>query len=258
MFFVITQCNHRKAIWLCDIRCCQSVQKLFSHDFSAISEGNQQSTLLTFDDCQHSEGNKNYSYSQLCGECNWIKLVLNNIIYKLYINLFLVYDTSSWVCVCVCALPPNVGWVGDDSSIQGVIEVCGIDETLTLMSLSQLIHRFICKWLLKGYWLRLPSACTYHANVMLSDTYSQHTFSGLRNSKTWRRKHDCLIADRLRCIPLSAEWGVNYTAIHLVVCIPLNFNENVFLQASQFPSASPHYGVTDFIPLLLYILFSPF
>lgn len=152
--------------------------------------------------------------------------------------------------MCVCALPPNVAWVGD-SSIQGVIEVCGIDETLTLMSFSQLIHRFICKWILKGYWLRLPSACTYHANVMLSDTYSQHTFSGLRNSKTWRGKHDCLIADRLRCIPLSAEWGVNYTAIHLVVCIRLNFNENVFLKACQFLPTSPHYGTSGFIYLLL-------
>lgn len=46
----------------------------------------------------------------------------------------------------------------------------------TLMSFSQLIHRFTCKWLLKGDWLRLPSACTYHANVMLSDTYKpRHT-----------------------------------------------------------------------------------
>lgn len=41
MFFAIVQCKHRKTIWLCDIRCCQSVQRLFFYDFSAISEGNQ-------------------------------------------------------------------------------------------------------------------------------------------------------------------------------------------------------------------------
>lgn len=106
--------------------------------------------------------------------------------------------TETWVSVRILFLS-NVnhqflgvgGWVGDDSSIPGVIEVCGIDETPTLMSFSQLIHRFTCKWLLKGYWLRLPSACTYHANVMLSDTYTLNTLaeiSGFRNRKTGERE----------------------------------------------------------------------
>lgn len=66
-------------------------------------------------------------------------------------------------------------WVGDDSSIIGVIEVGDIDETPTLMSFSQLIHWFICKWLSKGYWLWLTSACTRHANVALSDTSTLDT-----------------------------------------------------------------------------------
>lgn len=68
----------------------------------------------------------------------------------------------------------SCGWV--DNAIPLVIEVFDIDETPTLMSFSQLILRFTCKWILKGYWLRLPSACTYHANVMLSDTTHRQKF----------------------------------------------------------------------------------
>lgn len=68
------------------------------------------------------------------------------------------------------------GWMeADDSSMPRVIEVYGIDETPALMSFSQLIHWFTCKWLLKGYWLWLPSACTYYGNIMLSDTSTLNT-----------------------------------------------------------------------------------
>lgn len=108
----------------------------------------------------------------------FIKIMVEKICDKIISFKFLVDHTL-----------PNVNhqFFGDDSSIPGVIEVCGIDETPTLMSFSQLIHRFTCKWILKGYWLRQPSACTYHANVMLSDTYTLNTqaeISGLRNRKT--------------------------------------------------------------------------
>lgn len=85
------------------------------------------------------------------------------------------------VCVCICG-----GWLEDDSSIVGVIEVRGIDETSTLMSFSQLIHRFTCKWPQKGYWLQLPSACTYHANVSLSDTSTHMQNLGVERWKVWK------------------------------------------------------------------------
>lgn len=68
----------------------------------------------------------------------------------------------------------------------------------TLMSFSQLIHRFTCKWLLKGYWLRLPSACTYHANVMLSDAYRQE-ISGLRNRKAVKKRRDLTAGSLIDC-----------------------------------------------------------
>lgn len=126
------------------------------------------------------------------------------------------------------------------------------------MSFSQLIHRFTCKWLLKGEWLWLPSACTYHANVMLSDTYEpRHTHThkknipGLRNrnrkaikkkkkkKKSWRS-----FADRFSLLPPLCCYQqnkalINDTAFLAFFYTPFNYEAKVFHPACwSSPSAS--------------------
>lgn len=129
------------------------------------------------------------------------------------------------------------GW--NDSS--GVIEVYSIDETTTLMSFSQIIYWFTCKWLLKGYWLWLPSACTYHANVVLSDMYTlSNTCRNLRAGRhqAWKRERergiDCLIVDRLHCILL---WNKLLITRPFIKCTPINYGAHIFqlsISASDF------------------------